>query len=269
MDYSQWDFGLHNKRIIEGLKNRIANKAFRYVLIPLQDGVVKIYLQTHIVETRSRWCRTWRGNGYKDGSKPWKSCPNHVWKSCLRFWKLAKGMEGLARSSYARSCAQFVSTSGIVPNMSRMHELVIFCVHFFGRVICNQFWILIWWTCLIRDAGRGYPQKQRGGFLVTRNHPKTSYLLQNFLTSTQQRANLGIIDGKSMLWVFSLNFMYVLHSWIRMFVIWSISHHEIECESRWYDGMWHAWIACHKGCFPSGDKNLLTRIRRSGIRLLK
>lgn len=139
VDYSQWDFGLHSKRIIEGLKNRIANKAFRYVLIPLQVRVVKIYLQTHIVETWSRWCRTWRGNGYKDGSKPWKSCPYHVWKSCLRFWKLAEGMEGLARSSYARSCAQFVSTSGIVPNMSRMHELVIFCVHFFGRVICNQF----------------------------------------------------------------------------------------------------------------------------------
>ena len=80
LDYSQREFGLHSQTIIEAIENRIANKAFRYEPFPLQDGVVRKYLQTHIVETRSRWCRTWRRSGYKDGSKP-RSCPEHVWKS--------------------------------------------------------------------------------------------------------------------------------------------------------------------------------------------
>lgn len=35
-------------------------------------------------------------------------------------------MEVSARMSYVQSCVQFVSTSGTTPNMSRMHELVIF-----------------------------------------------------------------------------------------------------------------------------------------------
>jgi hypothetical protein len=54
VDYNQRNFGLHSKRIIEAVRNKIVYKAFRFVLFPLQEGVVKKYLQTHIVKTRSR-----------------------------------------------------------------------------------------------------------------------------------------------------------------------------------------------------------------------
>ena len=128
LDYSQCEFGLYSQKIIEAIENRIAKKAFRYEPFPLQVGVVRKYLRTHIVETRSKWCQTWRRSGYKESSKP-RSCPDHVWKSCVRFWKSTEGMEVSVRMSYARSCVQCVSSNGTVSNMSRMHELVIFQVH--------------------------------------------------------------------------------------------------------------------------------------------
>ena len=215
------------------------------------------YMQTHIVETWSRWCQTWRRSGYKDGSKP-RSCPNHEWKSCVRFLKSTKGMEVSARMSYVQSCVQFVSTSGTMPNMSCMHELVIFWVHFFESPMHSKEWLAknyrYWcdgrvWRLM---HGEDIQKTKKKRIMATRSHSKMLSLIQNFLTSTQRLANLGIIDGRSMLWVSPLNVVCVLHSWIRMYVIWSISHHKFGCRSRWYV-TYHVWIALHKGCSPFGD----------------